>query len=61
MRGTNVWNETVNDGVYHDNIESWTTLTIPEGQEIIGVKMHRDIYGDIKRLGLQTWIPGRKL
>ena len=30
MRGTNVWNETVNDGVYHDNIESWTTLTIPE-------------------------------
>ena len=51
MRGFNPWSETINDGVYGDNITSWSALTIPIGQEIIGVKMHRDIYGDIKRLG----------
>ena len=63
MRGYNPHTETVTDGVYDDNIESWTTLTIPKGQEIIGIKMHKDIYGDIKRIGFQTWepIPGRKL
>ena len=31
MRGYNPHTETVTDGVYDDNIESWTTLTIPKG------------------------------
>ena len=43
------------DGGYVAKLMEWETKNVPKGEKIIGLKWHKDKWGDIKRLGLIFW------